>query len=248
MSKISSFDIFHNLISESSYAVNAMPSSIWMRDSDSNVIMDPRVKNKLIRIAENFWSSISPLFGEMEIYDIQISGDLADLNNLSTDIDLHIIINPDGLSNEEIQNLNKEFEKQKFQLNLERPKKVRGFDVDLFINSKDGQHDDSGLFSLIQNKWISEPKIGESFDSRDVDKKYYSLGNAIETIASKLSSESCSNENKKKLLEKASRLKKKLQTMMSSSLDNSKSHSIDSKTYKKLKKEGYINKLVRILP
>jgi hypothetical protein len=184
----------------------------------------------------------------MEIYDIQISGDLADLNNLSTDIDLHIIINPDGLSPEEIQNLNKEFEKQKFQLNLERPKKVRGFDVDLFINNKDGQHDDSGLFSLIQNKWICEPKIGESFDSRDVDKKYYSLGNTIETIASKLASESCSDENKKKLLEKASRLKRKLQTMMSASLDNSKSHSIDSKTYRKLKKEGYINKLVRILP
>ncbi len=248
MSKISSFDLFHNLISESSHSGNIGSSSIWLNDSDGNIIIDPRVKNKLIRIAENFWNGVSPLFGEKQIHDIQISGDLADLNNLSSDIDLHIIIDTEGLSPEEAQSLNKEFEKQKFQLNLERPKKVRGFDIDLFLNNKDGQHDDSGLFSLIQNRWICEPKIGESFDIRDVDKKYYSLGNAIETIASKISSESCSSENKKKLLEKASHLKKKLQVMMSTSLDNSKSHSVDSKTYKKLKKEGYINKLIRILP
>jgi len=246
--KIPSFDTFHKLITESTSLKNTGANTIWAKGSDNKVIMDPRVKNKLIRIAENFWNSISHLYGGKEIHDIQISGDLADLNNLSPDIDLHIIIDHEGLSPEEIQSLNKKFEKEKFQLNLESPKKVRGFGVDLFLNGKDGQHDDSGLFSLIKNNWIRDTKIGESFDSRDVDRKYYSLGNAIETIASKLESESCSDENRKKLLEKASRLKKRLQLMMSTNLDKSKSYSIESKTYEKLKKEGYINKLIRILP
>jgi hypothetical protein len=223
--------------------------TIWKKDESGNLHLDQGVHNKLLRIAQNFWSNVSPLFGGKEIVDIQITGDLGDLaNSGSPDIDLHIIFNKDGLEREEVEKLSREFESQKFHMNLERPKRVRGFGVDLFLTDEDNQHSDSGLFSLMRNKWISPPEIGESFDNRDANRKYYSLGNAIETIATKLASESCTQESKRKLLEKALRIKKKIQTMRSSSLDESVPLSTSSKTYEKLKKEGYINKLIRILP
>lgn len=249
MPKILNFYTFGILEKESSLSNKNSESAIWKSDENGNLYLDKGVHNKLIRIAQNFWNNVSALFGGKEIVDIQITGDLGDLSNpASPDIDLHIVFNKDGLEEDEKDKLFREFEKQKFIQNLERPKKVRGFDVDLFLTDDENQHSDSGLFSLSKNKWIHPYKLGESFDGRDAERKYYSLGNAIETIASKLESESCTNDNRKKLLEKASRIKKKIQIMRPSNLSQSTPLTVASKTYEKLKKEGYINKLIRILP
>ena len=248
MTPVKDFNSFSIAINESSKCTTCMCDKLWSQSKDGSWKLDPVVERKLLRIAQNFWNQLAPSIGEKEISDVHISGDLADYNHSgSPDIDLHILIDLSGLDPEEIEKIKREIDLAKFQMNLDRPPRLRGYDVDLHLNDIETPHDSTGLYSLMKGKWICQPGQNESLDDRDCEKKYYSLGDAIEKIAIKLAAPSCTNEARKKLLEKAGRIKKKIQKMRSVHMDEARKPCVAKNAYQKLKKEGYIDKLVRIL-
>ena len=123
------------------------------------------VKIKLLEIANHF---INYLGVDIDIKDITMTGSLANYNYTPySDIDLHIIVNYDELTDKE--DLAKEFFNAKKSFwNSKYDILVKGIEVELYAQDETEEHASSGVYSLIEDKWLIKPK---KF-SNTIDKEY----------------------------------------------------------------------------
>lgn len=249
MVKIQSFHLFEKEKFEpletlgSSNSFN--PVNLWNKDSTGDYHLDKTFSRKLIRVAKDFFSQFSDLLGDKEIKDIQLTGDFCNDQKFSSgDLDLHVIVDFSGLS-DSVENLEQQISKRKFDWDLNNPLKVRGYDLDVYLNDFDNQHEKSGLYSLLNDRWITKGNQKSLLDPRDSEKKFKHLLYVLDSIENKLTSPNLSEDAKNKIFEKAHRLKRRVQRMRRNS--DPQIPSVNSETFKKLKKKGYIEKLVRNL-
>ena len=149
----------------------------WERKEDKkgNVTwsFDQMVRRKLIRIAKDFFSKFSDIIKAEDIYDIQLTGSLANFNYTNfSDFDVHILVNLDGIDDENPKILKKALDGIRFMWNLRHDISIRGYDVELYIQGKDEPHTASALYSLMNNKWVKSPVFSPpEIDERDVRKE-----------------------------------------------------------------------------
>jgi predicted nucleotidyltransferase len=115
---------------------------------DNNKLI-PEVRRKLTQIAEHF---VDFLKTPLDIQDITISGSNAGYNySQYSDIDLHIVANFDESQTEL-------FMAKKNNYNFTHDIKIHGIDVELYVQQAKDTHFSVGIYSVMRNKWISEPK------------------------------------------------------------------------------------------
>lgn len=136
----------------------------------------PEIRKGLLVIAKDFVDFIGI---KLPLVDVTVSGSNAAYSYTSySDIDLHLVVESPG--SDQLEEL---YDAKKNQYNTIHDIKVKGIDVELYVQPKDQVHHSLGIYSVLYNKWISEPKQEEvDIDSKDVQEKYEQYRGKIETV------------------------------------------------------------------
>jgi hypothetical protein len=146
---------------------------IWRRDEH----LLPEVREKLLAIAEDFKEFLGL---DLEVKDITISGSNAAYTYSDhSDIDLHLVADiPRADASDVYREL---FDAKKYQYNDQHDFKIGGYDVELYVQNANEQPKSQGIYSVINNEWISVPKRRKpDIDDISVRSKYEDMGRRID--------------------------------------------------------------------
>ena len=131
------------------------------------------VRKALLRIAADFQEFLG--VQDLAIEDVRISGSNAVYSYTPhSDIDLHLIVDFDQINNDAVyQEL---FNAKKFQYNQEHNIKVRGYDVELYVQDATQPHASLGEYSVARDEWTRIPtKQRANLDDFATRQKYDKL-------------------------------------------------------------------------
>lgn len=208
-----------------------------------NGVIIQRIETKLLRIARDFYEELNI---EAEILDIVLTGSLANFNYTSdSDLDIHIIIDFFEI-NEDTELVKKAIDGQRFIWNLRHNIVIKGHDIELYIQDKSEEYTSTGIYSLLNHKWVIAPKYNPpNVDTKDVDVKYDARLYDIEQL-DKLSKTSLDPNEAQEYYTKAKDLKTKIMKARKSGLSSEGEFSIENLVFKKLRKNGKIKKIIDI--
>jgi hypothetical protein len=118
---------------------------IW--DSEK---LNTEVRFQLLKIARHFAEFLK--VEKLNLKDITISGSNASYgyNDLS-DLDLHLVAVVDA-SQVELYDAKKNVYNSKYNI------KIKGIDVELYVQDYKQRHHSAGIYSVLRNEWISQPQ------------------------------------------------------------------------------------------
>lgn len=214
--------------------------SFWTGDS-----FDPKIREKLIKLAENFYKSLNL---SVPISDIQLTGSLANYNwTDKSDLDVHILVDFSKID-DNIDLVKKALDGMRFIWNLRHKVILRGHDVEIYIQDIEFPHTASGLFSLMNNKWIRVPKYNPpDIDYNDVDKKFDGIVSEILEMENLMNSANFSSVSEEEIYEHGVKLKSKIMKMRTEGLARAGEFSVENLVFKKLRNEGYIQKIIELI-
>jgi hypothetical protein len=225
--------------------------SFETKDSLSNDIFDKSkdgfkmkedVRKRLLEIADDFVES----FGvEFFIHDIVLTGSLSNYNwSEFSDVDLHVLIDMSEIDGDNgsliLQTIVKEFfDAKKNVWNEKHDIKIKGFDVEVYVQDVEEPHISSGVYSILHDKWEIEPKKETpNIDDRKILDKGEDFAKKIDQLIDLgLNSE---------VLPKIESLRKKLKQFRQSGLETGGEYSYENLTFKLLRRNGYIEKLLKL--
>jgi hypothetical protein len=197
---------------------------IWGADEK----MRPEVREQLLRIADDFREFLGI---DVEVQDITVSGSNASYTYTPhSDIDLHLVVDlPKADESEVYREL---FDAKKYAYNDQHDIRIGGYDVELYVQDANKKHISQGIYSVMNNDWVSVPKRRRpDVDDISVKSKFEDLGHRIEqAVASKD-------------YEKISDLATKLKDYRQSGLDAHGEFGPENLAFKILRTQGLIKKL-----
>jgi hypothetical protein len=173
------------------------------------------------------------------VQDVMMTGSLANYNwSQFSDVDLHIMYNfKDSEDKEEI--VKELFKIKKTLFNSTHNIKVKGFDVELYVQDTSEPHVSSGVYSVLFSDWINEPSKDEVIiDSEVIQKKTESWMEKIDNLI-----EDVEDEDLETALEYIDLLKEKLKQYRNNGLEREGEYSYENLVFKFLRRNGYIQKL-----
>jgi len=207
---------------------------VWENPKEpKKATMAPKVKKALLKIAEKF---IDYLGDEVFVEDIVLTGSLANFNwSEYSDFDLHIHV--DLTQYDEESDLYKELFNLKKQLfNDKHDIKIFGYDVELYAQDTEEAHYSSGVYSVMNDEWISIPdKMKNQVDQEVLKHKIKTWTDKIDSAIS--DAEESSNNDK------LDTLKDKLKEYRNSGLEKDGELSYENLVFKFLRRSGHIQKL-----
>lgn len=176
---------------------------------------------------------------DLKIKDIILTGSNAGYNwNKFSDIDVHILLDFNQISN------NKEFVREFFKTkkniwNDEKNIKIKGFDVEIYVQDINEPHTSKAIYSVLNNKWLSKPiKQMISIDLNNIKQKTSNIMNLIDEILQ--------IKDTNKLLKYIKFLKEKIKKYRQSGLEKYGIYSTENLVFKLLRNYGYLDKLNKI--
>ena len=205
--------------------------------------MDPEIRTKLLAIAQDFWNTLKL---EVPILDIQLTGSLANFNwNADSDLDVHIIIDFASIDTN-VELVRKALDGQRFMWNQRHHVVLRGHDVECYVQHKDEQHIASGLFSVLNNKWIIVPKWNEpEIDQKDINEKMRVIKAELRLIKKKM--RSADGTDAQQLYDYLERLKKKVMQSRKEGLASGGEFSVENLVFKELRRDGTIEDIIETM-
>lgn len=203
---------------------NRLNPGLW----DTNEHLRPEVKAKLLEIAADFQEFLG--VSDLEVEDITISGSNAAYSYTPhSDIDLHLVVRKPESHDEVYQEL---FNAKKYQYNDEHDIRIRGADVELYVQDADETPVSLGEYSIKNNSWIQVPRRKRaSIDHSLVRHKYEDLKARIESALQ--------DDN----ADRISSLIAKIKTMRQTGLDQHGEFGPENLAFKMLRTQGLIKKL-----
>ena len=196
---------------------------IWQRDEQ----MQPDVRERLLLIAQDFREFMG--VRDLDLEDITISGSNAAYTYTPhSDIDLHLVVRmPDDEVYQEL------FKAKKFQYNQEHNIKIGGYDVELYVQPSDQPHHSQGIYSILNDQWLSVPRRQQAkIDDSAVRSKYEDLAQRVDSVV-----DEPNTDNTQQLLDK-------IKTMRAAGLEQQGEFGVDNLVFKMLRNQGYIQRLV----
>lgn len=222
-------------IVKSFYSKDTLSSDIF-EDTDGSYKMHKGVREKLLEISDAFIDFIGIDFF---IEDVHLTGSLANYNwSEYSDVDLHILVNFEDFDNQKI--IKEFFDAKKNNWNQNHDIKIKGYDVELYVQDSNESHLSSGVYSLLNNKWIVEPKKGKEYIDEDLILK---KGEEYAKIIDDLVKKSKSGIDVSKDVDD---VKLKIKQFRQSGLESGGEYSYENLTFKLLRRNGYIEKLLDI--
>ena len=186
---------------------NQLEPRLW--DGDE---LKPQFKERLMEIAEDF---VDNLPFPVEIKDIRFTGSLANYNwSKYSDIDLHIVIEFTDIDDN--KDLVKEmFDSKRLRWNELHNIKIKGYDVELYVEDIDEEHSSSGIYSIMNDEWIQHPqKIERSIDLETAKKKASDIEQQIASVERLFDSGEF-----EKVMRHVDRIKNKIRSMRQAGLE-----------------------------
>lgn len=225
--KVLSEDIEPNQINTNSLIVKkSLNPDIWNNDT-----IDEDIKDQALAIGEEFFEFCTKDFEKpVELIDILFTGGLANYMWSSySDFDIHVVVKYSDI-NSDIALIGNYFKDKSTLYSLKHKYMICNFDVEVNMNDVVEYRKNSGVYSLLNNKWIQKPDINNIDPDYDVIKiKTAALMNKIDHTA-------CTFEDLKAI-------KKRINKMRDAALDKDGEFSIDNLVFKLLRRSGYIDKL-----
>ena len=185
--------------------------------------LDPAVTAKLKAIAEAFEEFIGV---DLEIVDYTVTGSNANYTwTAFSDLDLHLVV--PGTPTDEEREL---FTAKKALWAEQHTITIRGLPVECYVQGQDEPHHSTGVYSIVQNQWLVEPKkIKPEVDDSAVEAKKDALMRDIEKAI--LSRD----------LEQLRRVKDKIGQMRKSGLARAGEWSVENLVFKIIRNLGLID-------
>ena len=187
--------------------------------------LDPQVREKLIEIAKAFEKFVGV---DLEVIDYTITGSNANYTwTKHSDLDLHIII--PGQADDASREL---YSSKKTLWGDQHDITIRGLPVECYIQGQEEPHHSTGVYSLVQNKWLVEPKkIKPNIDDASVSAK---CDNLIRVTKEALQQDD---------LDRLRAVKDKITTMRKAGLERAGEWSVENLCFKTLRNLGLIDDL-----
>jgi hypothetical protein len=174
-----------------------------------------------------------------------LTGSLSNYNwSEFSDVDLHVLIDMSEIDGDNgspiLQTIVKEFfDAKKNVWNEKHDIKIKGFDVEVYVQDVEEPHISSGVYSILHDKWEIEPKKETpNIDDRKILEKGEDFAKKIDQLVDLgLNSE---------VLPKIESLRKKLKQFRQSGLETGGEYSYENLTFKLLRRNGYIEKLLKL--
>ena len=123
----------------------------------SNGVLNPKVRNKLLRIATDFFKSLE-LPENVKLKDVIFTGSLANFNwSKFSDIDLHLILDYNEIGGDKAF-VEEFFWAHKDIWNNEHDIMVYGYPVEIYVQDAKAEITATAIYSVANDKWILEPK------------------------------------------------------------------------------------------
>ena len=221
--KIGSFEHPHQNLNE----------SLW----DENDQLKPEVAKKLLQIAQQFMSKTQG--ADAEIKDITFTGSLANYNySMLSDIDLHILIDFKDL-NDDTSLVKDYFNAVKALWNLLHNIKIKGYEVEVYVQDEFEPHFSSGVYSIINDEWIKKPVYERAvIDNESIIKKSDSLMDQIDRAIDLIQ-----KDKYKEAHDRAIMLGNKIKKFRKAGLETAGEYSVENLAFKTLRNNGYLGKL-----
>jgi Nucleotidyltransferase domain len=178
------------------------------------------IRHQLLKIAKNFVEFLDE--PNLKLKDVTLSGSSAGYNYSEySDIDLHLVVNSEET-----------FTPQKIQYNNTYDLKIKGIPVELYVQPVSQKHHSAGIYSVLDNKWITEPVHEEpTVDPKDIKSKARSYSGKINSAIRSQDLAQC-----KEAMEELKRLRK-------AGLEANGEQSVENLAFKLLRARGQIDKL-----
>ena len=212
----------------------------WSEDNKFN----PDIREKLLSITNDFIDKLD--LDGVEIHDVTLTGSNSNYNyNDYSDLDVHVLIDFKDI-NEDEDLVKKALDGQRFVWNLRHNISLRDHGVEMYMQDKDEPHVASGLYSLLNNEWITEPSYDPpTIDSRDVYKKAKTIEDDVRVLKERVLD--VKGRSAKDLHDCANQLKKKISNMRKSGLEREGEFSIENLAFKVLRNTEVIGDLIDII-
>jgi len=193
---------------------------IWQDDR-----LNPEVIGKLKDIARAFEEFVGI---ELDVIDYTVTGSNANYTWTEySDLDLHLII--PGTPTEEQREL---FNAKKSLCGEQHNITIKGLPVETYIQGEDEPHHSTGVYSIVKNKWLVEPKkVKPKIDDAAVEAKKDSIMRDIESAM--LSKD----------LAKLRLVKEKITKMRKAGLERAGEWSVENLVFKILRNLGLIDQI-----
>jgi hypothetical protein len=223
---------------------DTLSNQIFEEDKGKFMMRDD-IKIALLKISDDFIESLGV---EFFIHDIVLTGSLANYNwsNFS-DVDLHILIDFDELDKDSkkdsiaLHSIMKEFFDAKKNIwNEKHDIVIKGYDVELYVQDVNEEHVSSGVYSILHNKWVVEPEQkNPNIDDRMILQKGEEYMKKIDNIIGK-------GMKGVDVLNDIENIRSKIKSFRQSGLDSGGEYSYENLTFKLLRRNGYIGKLLKL--
>ena len=191
------------------------------------------VREKLLEIAQDFIGHLEILDPE-DIEDIRFTGSLANYNYTSySDLDLHVVVDFENLLGDN-KFIHSFFKAKKTVWNNKHDIRIKGFDVELYVEDSGEKHHATGIYSVLEDDWVKKPmRQSIKIDKKTIIKKYEDLVDRFKRLVKKRATE----EDFRSLL-------KKIIEMRKGGLEEGGEYSTENIVFKLLRRSGIITKIV----
>lgn len=201
--------------------------------------IDDEVREDLLKIAEDFYNSTDL---ETDVEDIVLTGSLANYNwsEKYSDYDLHILIDFTKV-NDVVDLVKKYVDSAKSVWNKEHDIKIKGYEVEVYIQDISEPHKSTGVFSLLNNKWNVKP---EQFDFEPDEDMIAEKGKSVMMMVDELE-EQVDEDKYDAFIEKVQKVWEKVKNYRKSGLESEGGElSMGNLVFKFLRRNGYVGKII----
>ena len=178
---------------------------------------------------------------DLEIEDILFVGSLANYNwSEYSDIDLHIVVNYNQFPNNSQELYVEFFDLKKIIFNDRHNIKLFGYDVECFVQSETETTFSSGIYSVLYDMWVNEPKKSKN-KNIDIELLKEKANQWMRIIDGVL--ENAEDEDLNDAIKLVSKYREKLRKYRTCGLKKEGEFSYENLVFKFLRRNGYISKL-----
>lgn len=204
---------------------------LWTKDK-----LDPEVWRSLNKIGKE-WATFANIPASA-IRDVILTGGNANFNyTKQSDIDLHLVVDKDGI---DCQGLLDDYLQSKKQLwALTHDIKVKGQPVELYAQDfRDPFRKGQGIYSLKSNRWLQEPtKYQINRSHPEVVRKTKSYMRMIDDVI----------DSKTDDLPTLKKIKDRIRSMRASAIEKGGESAPENLVFKELRNRGYLDKLSKYI-
>jgi len=182
------------------------------------------VRHKLLQIAKHFADYLD--VERLNLSDVTLSGSSAGYNYSEySDIDLHLVVSKTN-GNDEF------YTAKKNQYNSSHDIELKGIPVELYVQPADQVHHSAGIYSVLDDKWITEPVHEEpTIDPKDIKSKARNYSAKINLAMRSQDVNKC-----REVMDDLKRLRK-------AGLESGGEQSVENLAFKLIRARGQIEKL-----